>query len=143
MARPSDALEARDAAEMPSPRCSSGWGRSRSGRRGRHRQRDGDLGAGTPGRDRPAPRARCDQAPHAIQFLGEALLLAVIGGVGGVILGSAVTAGYASIRGWGILIPEIALIGGFAAAILIGAIAGLYPALRAARLSPTEALRTT
>ena len=79
----------------------------------------------------------------AVQFLSEALLLAVIGGIGGVILGSAVTAAYASIRGWGILIPQVALIGGFAAALVIGAVAGLYPAIRAARLSPTEALRTT
>ncbi len=79
----------------------------------------------------------------AIQFLSEALLLATIGGIGGVILGSAVTAAYASIRGWGVLIPQVALIGGFAAALVIGAVAGLYPAIRAARLSPTEALRTT
>jgi putative ABC transport system permease protein len=78
-----------------------------------------------------------------IQFLSEALLLAVIGGIGGVVLGTAVTAAYASIRGWGVLIPEIAIVGGLAAALIIGAIAGLYPAIRAARLSPTEALRTT
>jgi putative ABC transport system permease protein len=78
-----------------------------------------------------------------IQFLSEALLLAVIGGIGGVVLGSAVTAVYASIRNWGILIPEIAIVGGLVAALVIGAVAGLYPAIRAARLSPTEALRTT
>jgi putative ABC transport system permease protein len=67
----------------------------------------------------------------------------VIGGIGGVILGTAVTAGYASIRGWGVLVPEIAIVGGLVAALVIGAVAGLYPAIRAARLSPTEALRTT
>ncbi len=79
----------------------------------------------------------------AIQFLSEALLLSGAGGVGGVMLGAAVTAGYASLKGWGVLIPEIAIIGGIVAAILIGAVAGLYPAIRAAKLSPTEALRTT
>ncbi len=79
----------------------------------------------------------------AVQFLIEALLLAAAGGVGGVLLGAGVTAAYAAIRGWSTLIPGIALVGGFAAAIVIGALAGLYPALRAARLSPTEALRTT
>ncbi len=77
------------------------------------------------------------------QFLGEALLLAVIGGVGGVILGVAATALYASIEGWEILVPSIAVIGGLVAALLIGGIAGLYPAIRASRLSPTEALHTT
>lgn len=79
----------------------------------------------------------------AIQFLGEALLLAVIGGVGGVLLGVGVTAIYASTQGWAILVPTLAWVGGLGAAILIGAIAGLYPALRASRLSPTEALRTS
>ncbi|HSG79049.1 MAG TPA: ABC transporter permease [Acidimicrobiia bacterium] len=79
----------------------------------------------------------------AVQFLLEALLLALVGGVGGVLLGAGVTAGYAEIRGWDVLIPGIALAGGIAAALVIGAIAGLYPAVRAARLSPTEALRTT
>jgi len=79
----------------------------------------------------------------AIQFLGEALLLAVIGGVGGVVLGIGVTAVYASTQGWAILVPTLAWVGGLGAAILIGAVAGLYPALRASRLSPTEALRST
>ena len=78
-----------------------------------------------------------------MQFLLEALILAAVGGVGGVLLGTGVTAAYARIRGWGLLIPGLALWGGLAAALFIGTIAGLYPALRAARLSPTEALRTT
>ncbi|MBT8165976.1 MAG: ABC transporter permease [Acidimicrobiia bacterium] len=79
----------------------------------------------------------------AIQFLLEALILALSGGIGGVLLGAGVTALYAQIRGWEILIPTIAVSGGLGAALLIGALAGLYPALRAARLSPTEALHTT
>jgi putative ABC transport system permease protein len=78
----------------------------------------------------------------SIQFLGESLLLATIGGIGGVLLGAAVTAAYAWSRGWGVLIPEVAIIGGMGAAIAIGVVAGLYPAMRAARVSPTEALRT-
>ena len=77
------------------------------------------------------------------QFLGEALLLAALGGTGGILLGVAVTAVYANIKGWATLVPPAALIGGVGAALLIGGIAGLYPATRAARLSPTEALRTT
>jgi len=77
------------------------------------------------------------------QFLGEALLLAALGGTGGILLGVAVTTIYANIKGWATLVPPAALIGGIGAALLIGGIAGLYPATRAARLSPTEALRTT
>jgi len=79
----------------------------------------------------------------AIQFLGEALLLGAIGGTGGIILGAVVTAIYANIKGWATLVPPIAMIGGIAAALLIGGIAGLQPAVKAANLSPTEALRTT
>jgi putative ABC transport system permease protein len=78
----------------------------------------------------------------ALQFLGEALLLSAAGGIGGVALGWGVTGVYANIRGWNTLIPPLAIGGGIAAALLIGAIAGLYPAIRAARLSPTEALRS-
>jgi putative ABC transport system permease protein len=78
----------------------------------------------------------------SVQFLGESLLLAGIGGLGGVLLGVAVTAAWAMAQGWGVLIPPVAIIGGIVAALLIGAVAGLYPAMRAARVSPTEALRT-
>jgi putative ABC transport system permease protein len=75
-----------------------------------------------------------------IQFLSEAILLALIGGVTGVIVGIASTAIYAHARGWAVVIPAIAWAGGIGAAVLIGALAGLLPALRAARMSPTEAL---
>ena len=79
----------------------------------------------------------------ASQFLGEALLLGALGGTGGVLLGTAITAIYASTKGWATRVPPIAVIGGMAAAVLIAGVAGLYPAGRAARLSPTEALHTT
>jgi putative ABC transport system permease protein len=75
-----------------------------------------------------------------IQFMSEAILLALIGGVAGVILGAVCTAVYAHIKGWPLVIPPEAWAGGLAAAILIGALAGLLPAIRAARLSPTQAL---
>jgi putative ABC transport system permease protein len=79
----------------------------------------------------------------AEQFLTEAILLAVLGGLAGTVIGVAATAIYASTQHWQVLIPPEALYGGIGAALAIGAIAGLYPAMRAARLSPTEALRTT
>jgi putative ABC transport system permease protein len=75
-----------------------------------------------------------------IQFLSEAILLALMGGVAGVILGAASTAIYAHTKGWAIVIPPEAWAGGLGAALLIGALAGLLPAIRASRLSPTEAL---
>jgi len=77
-----------------------------------------------------------------VQFLSESLLLAALGGIAGVALGAAVTAGYAASQDWHAVVPPAAIVGGLAASTAIGAIAGLYPALRAARLSPTEALRT-
>jgi putative ABC transport system permease protein len=76
------------------------------------------------------------------QFLSEAILLALIGGAVGVSAGVVSTAIYAATKHWQIAIPTTAWAGGLGAAILIGAIAGLLPAIRAARMSPTEALRT-
>ncbi|HEY1670524.1 MAG TPA: ABC transporter permease [Trebonia sp.] len=76
------------------------------------------------------------------QFLAEAILLALAGGTAGVAAGAAATAGYAHAEGWAVVIPPEAWAGGPAAALLIGAAAGLLPAVRAARLSPTEALWT-
>ena len=76
------------------------------------------------------------------QFLAEAILLALLGGAAGVAAGALATAVYASAEGWAVVVPPQAWAGGLASALAIGALAGLLPALRAARLSPTEALRT-
>ena len=76
------------------------------------------------------------------QFLSEAILLSLLGGAAGVLLGVTATAIYATSKGWAIVIPTLAWAGGLGAAVLIGAAAGLLPALRAARLSPTQALWT-
>jgi len=75
-----------------------------------------------------------------IQFLSEAILLSLIGGIVGVVMGVISTAVYAHTKGWTIVIPAEAWAGGLRAALAIGAIAGLLPAIRTARLSPTEAL---
>jgi putative ABC transport system permease protein len=76
------------------------------------------------------------------QFLAESILLAVIGGIVGVLAGATATAVYASTKHWAIVIPAQAWTGGIASAILIGAVAGLLPAIRASRMPPTVALRT-
>jgi putative ABC transport system permease protein len=76
------------------------------------------------------------------QFLAESILLAVIGGVVGVLAGIVATAIYASAKSWAVVIPVEAWAGGIASAILIGAFAGLMPAVRASRMPPTVALRT-
>jgi putative ABC transport system permease protein len=77
-----------------------------------------------------------------IQFLAEAIMLSLAGGAAGVLIGAAATTSYARAHGEATVIPAEAWAGGLAAAIVIGAIAGLLPASRAARLSPTEALWT-
>ncbi len=77
-----------------------------------------------------------------LQFVTESLLLAALGGVGGAVLGIGVTGGYAAVQGWPSVVPAWASLGGVAVTTVIGVIAGLYPAWRAARISPTEALAT-
>ncbi|GII03388.1 ABC transporter permease [Planobispora takensis] len=76
------------------------------------------------------------------QFLAESLTLGTAGGAAGVLIGVAVTVALARDRGWSVLLPAEALWGGLAVAVVVGALAGLYPALRAARLAPADALRT-
>ncbi|MGW3605230.1 ABC transporter permease [Micromonospora sp. NPDC005161] len=75
-----------------------------------------------------------------LQFLVESLLLSALGGLRGILIGVVVTGGYAATQDWPAVVPLWATAGGFAATLLIGTVAGLYPAVRAARLTPTEAL---
>ena len=77
-----------------------------------------------------------------LQFLAESLLLSLLGGVAGVLLGGLVTAAYAATRDWPVSVPPLAMVGGVLVTLLIGGLAGAYPAARAARLTPTAALAT-
>ena len=74
------------------------------------------------------------------QFLTEAVLLSGLGGLAGTALGVLGTVGYATSQGWPPVIPLTSLTGGVLAAMLVGVVAGLYPSIRAARLTPTRAL---
>jgi putative ABC transport system permease protein len=77
------------------------------------------------------------------QFLTEAVLLSGLGGVTGTLLGAVATVGYASSQGWPPVIPLTSVAGSIAGALVVGILAGLYPSIRASRLTPTEALATT
>ena len=75
-----------------------------------------------------------------LQFLAESLLLSGIGGAGGTLAGIFITAGYATARGWPTVVPIWATAAGLAVTATVGMLAGLYPAVRASRLAPTQAL---
>jgi len=77
----------------------------------------------------------------AAQFIAESALLALLGGIAGALLGGFATTAYAQARHWSAVVPGAALAAAVAAALAVGAVAGVYPALRAARLSPAQALR--
>jgi putative ABC transport system permease protein len=78
-----------------------------------------------------------------LQFIGEAIVISMVGGVAGLVFGSTFTFVDSRIHGWATIIPLAFVIEGFGAAIGIGVIAGIYPALRAAPITPVEALRAT
>jgi putative ABC transport system permease protein len=77
------------------------------------------------------------------QFLAESALLAALGGIAGLALGALATWVYSLSQSQPMVVPAYALIAAPAAGLLIGTLAGLYPAAKAARLSPTEALRSS
>src|SRR5258707_1254474 len=88
-------------------------------------------------------RALGARAVHiGVQFLGESVLLSALGGCAGIALGAAATAGYAQVQDWKTVVPLLAVAGGVGLALMLGALAGLYPAVRAARLPPAPALRS-
>jgi putative ABC transport system permease protein len=78
-----------------------------------------------------------------LQFLTESVLVSALGGMAGVLLGAAATAGYAISSGQPAVVPAASVAVGIGVAIGTGALAGVYPAVRAARLAPAEALRAS
>lgn len=97
-------------------------------------ERRGEIGL------RRALGARSGQI--AGQFVAEAIVLGGLGGLAGAAVGALGVVVYASIQGQAVTIPAVVLFGGPVVALVVGVIAGLYPAISAARLSPTAALRT-
>ena len=91
-----------------------------------------------------APPEESTRGRESCELVGrdKAVLLAAIGGVVGIAGGSVITAVYADMRDWRLAVPLTGLAGGVAASLAVGALAGLYPASRASRLAPAEAVRS-
>lgn len=71
------------------------------------------------------------------------MALSGLGGLAGTVIGALVTFGYTTSQGWPLVIPLQVLLGGIGGAVLVGVVAGVYPSIRASRLTPTEALAST
>ena len=99
------------------------------------RQPTSDPSAAPDGEDPAA-----DPSRHAGRLMAGRCLVAFLGGAGGTVLGTAATAAYASLQRWPTVVPAWVMAGGIGATAVIGALAGLYPAVRAARLAPAEAV---
>jgi putative ABC transport system permease protein len=74
------------------------------------------------------------------QFLTESAVLSLLGGGAGTLIGLLAVVGYSSLQGWPVVVPPTSVLGGLLGALVIGMLAGVYPAIRAARLNPTESL---
>jgi putative ABC transport system permease protein len=143
VARPSDALEARDAAERAFTSLLVGLGAVALLVGGIGIANVMVIGVLERRSEIGLRRALGATKRHVrAQFLTEALILSAIGGIAGAALGALVTVAFARAQDWAVVLPPIAIASGIGAAFLIGAVAGLYPAIRAARLSPTDALRS-
>jgi putative ABC transport system permease protein len=79
----------------------------------------------------------------AAQFLGEAVLLSTAGGAAGCVIGAGLTIAFAVANGWRLDLPPWLLLVGLGSAVLVGTVSGAYPALRASRMPPMDALRAT
>ena len=79
----------------------------------------------------------------ASQFLTESLILSIVGGLAGIAFGIVLSGIYISYQNWALVVPPYAFLYAMAASVLIGVTAGFYPSMRAANMSPTDALRTS